>query len=105
MTNNNIPTWLPPAGQNPFKKGFRHLPKFFISGNSLSIWLQDDLNKNFCGGPGGHPAGGISEKNCPILELYYSIGTSDIQHLNKNFCGGPGGSFFKKSPLAAGGIF
>jgi len=25
------------------------------------------------------------------------------QILNKSFCGGPGGSFFKKSPLAAGG--
>jgi formylglycine-generating enzyme required for sulfatase activity len=32
-------------------------------------------------------------------------GFSAPQALTKSFCGGPGGSFFKKRPLAAGGIF
>lgn len=48
-TRRNIST-LPPLGQNPFRKGFRHFPKFFIgnggngggNGNQVhGAWLYD----------------------------------------------------------------
>jgi len=42
---------MPPVGQNPFEKGFRHLPKLFIKGLNQPNGNKVLLAKVF-GGPG-----------------------------------------------------